>query len=74
MIPASVLKHDLISQSRNCPLVEVSCGPLNERLKDLYGRLSEVLHARRAVGIADVREVLGETLLVIEELYESHGF
>ena len=27
----------------------VSCGSLSERLKDLYGRLSEVLHARRSV-------------------------
>ena len=53
---------------------KVSCGPLNQSLKDLYRRLSEVLHARRAVGIADVREVFEETLLVIEDLYESHGF
>ena len=53
---------------------KISCGPLNGRLKNLYGRLSEVLHARRAVEIADVRDVFGETLLVVEELYDSHGF
>ena len=60
--------------SWGCLRNRISCGSLNERLKDLYGRLSEVLHARRSVGSADVREVFGETLLVIEELYESYGF
>lgn len=57
-----------------CLRDKVSSGPLNQSLKDLYRRLSEVLHARRAVGIADVREVFKETLLVIEDLYENHGF
>ena len=60
--------------SWGCLRNKISCGSLNERLKALYGRLSEVLHARRAVGIADVREMFEETLLVIEDLYESHGF
>ena len=48
-------------------------GRLNEKLKDLYGRLCEVLHARKAVVSKDAREVFLETLLVIEKLYESHG-
>ena len=56
-----------------CLRDKVSCGPLNEELKDLYGRLSEVLHARRSAGIAEVRKIFGETLRVIERLYESHG-
>ena len=51
----------------------VSSGRLNEKLKDLYGRLCEVLHARKAVVSKDAREVFLETLLVIEKLYESHG-
>ena len=33
----------------------------------------EALHARREAGSADVREVFEETLLVIEDLHESHG-
>ena len=49
----------------------VSSGRLNEKLKDLYGRLCEVLHARKAVVSKDAREVFLETLLVIEKLYES---
>ena len=50
----------------------VSCGHLREELKDLYKRLCEVLHAQRTVGPNEAREVFGETLLVIEKLYEFH--
>ena len=74
------LFHDL---SENAVLYEklnwcklrnkVSCGQLNKKLKDLYGRLCEVLHAQRAAVAKDAREVFQETLLVIEELYEFHG-
>lgn len=51
---------------------KVSTGHLNEKLKDLYERLSEVLHARKTVGENEAREVFGDTLLVIEKLYEFH--
>lgn len=50
----------------------VSSGALNENLKDLYGRLSKVLHARKAVTESDAREVFQETLSVIEEIYGVH--
>jgi len=53
--------------------VSVSPGPLRERLSKLYGRLCEVLHARRTVEAEEAREAFRETLQVIEKLYEQHG-
>ena len=52
---------------------KVSSGRLNAELKDLYARLSKVLHARSTVAADEAREVFLETLSVIEELYEFHG-
>ena len=59
--------------SWRCLRDKVSCGSLNEKLKDLYGHLSEVLHARRSVTAEEVQAVFQETLSAIEELYGSHG-
>ena len=50
----------------------VSSAALNEKLKDLYGRLSKVLHARKAVTESDAREVFQETLSIIKEIYGVH--
>ena len=50
----------------------VSSGQLNEKLKALYERLCDVLHARSAAGANEARETFQETLLLIEELYEAH--
>ncbi len=52
---------------------KVSSGPLQEKLRVLYGRLCEVLHGRRSVSAEEAREVFRETLIVIEELYDNHG-
>ena len=51
---------------------KVSSGSLNEKLRDLYGRLCEVLHARRTVTAGEVRAAFNETLEVVEWLYEEH--
>ncbi len=52
---------------------KVSSGSLREQLRDLYGRLCEVMHARKTVTGKEAREVFRETLEVVEELYENHG-
>ena len=52
---------------------KVSSGSLRERLRDLYGRLCEVMHARKTATRKEAREVFRETLEVVEELYENHG-
>ena len=51
---------------------KVSSGPLRTKLKDLYARLSAVLHARSTVGAEEARKTFGETLEVIEWMYEAH--
>ena len=51
---------------------KVSTGPLRKKLRNLYRRLSTVLHAGRAATSEEALEVFKETLLVIEELYGSH--
>ena len=50
----------------------VSTGKLRDKLKDLYGRLSAVLHARQTVTAKIAHETFGETLEVIEWLYEEN--
>ena len=51
---------------------KVSSGLLQEKLRDLYGRLCDVLHARRTVTAEGARVAFEETLEVIERLYEEH--
>jgi len=52
---------------------KVSVGPLAEHLKDLYDRLSSLLHARKIVTRKEARDVFEETLEVIEQLYVAHA-
>ena len=52
---------------------KISSGSLREQLRDLYGRLCEVMHARKTITGKEAREVFRETLEVVEELYENHG-
>ena len=51
----------------------VSSGHLKETLRELFDRLSKVLHAQRTVGPVEARRAFGDTLLAIEKLYESHN-
>ena len=51
---------------------EVSCGRLRNKLKGLYGRLSVVVHGRQRVNADRAREMFGETLEVIEQLYDHN--
>lgn len=53
-------------------LEKVSSGSLKEKLRDLYGRLCEVLHARRTVTAEEARAAFMETLEAIELLYKRH--
>ena len=52
---------------------KVSIGSLNEKLEILYGRLCEVVHARRSATAGEARAMFRRTLSLIEELYGSHG-
>lgn len=51
----------------------VASGQLEIRLKDLYEKLSTVLHARKSVSKDETRRVFHETLEVVEDLYAAHG-
>lgn len=63
----------LYEKHRWCDLRDkVSAGELRDKLNRLYGRLSEVLHARRTVTADIAHEAFGETLEVIEWLYEEN--
>ena len=53
---------------------KVSIGSLNEKLENIYGRLCEVVHARRSATAGEARAMFRRTLSIIEELYGSHGF
>ena len=50
----------------------VSSESLNNKLDDLYGRLCEVLHARRTATAEEAHAAFKETLETIEQLYEKH--
>lgn len=52
---------------------KVSRGALEQDLKKLYGRLSEVVHSRRSVSKSEAFKGLEDTLQVIERLYEANG-
>ena len=52
---------------------KVSRGALEQDLKKLYGRLSEVVHSRRSVSKREAFKGLEDTLQVIERLYEANG-
>lgn len=52
---------------------KVSPGELEQDLKKLYGRLSEVVHSRRSVSKREALKGLEDTLQVIERLYEANG-
>lgn len=51
----------------------VSSGLLNNKLHELYGRLCEVIHARRVVTAEEAHAAFRETLEAIEQLYEQHN-
>ena len=53
---------------------KISSGSLRKRLRDLYRRLSDVLHASKTVTSGEALAVFRETLLLIEELYDNNEF
>jgi hypothetical protein len=63
---------DNVSPTFYINILTTKGNPLNERIREIYGKASRVVHGKVTRGEEYAKDLLKDTIKVVQDLYEVH--